>query len=398
MILTHRSFDDIVFFSQWVIGFGLCLAFLLFAVGALRTPKIQGVSSLASHEGYDLGKIATGPLALRESRRSALALSLEQKLVFLAQSVRPDLKKEEKALCIGVKGTDQKQVVLEGKPIFCQIQEHPSGGVENLSFTGPEHGVAMIPHLLDSRSLLLKGENMELFLAASPEVKESGAGAVAALQQARCWGQDRFFQMYGGSHFLFLGQKQKLELIQNGQRDFLYIQPGDFLSLREGKWQVLTSLEEADRNALLAHILDDGDGVEIEAWDEEGFLLLKKKLDRTSSPPLNLSASQLFSELKLRTSNLVSCKVEKKRMMLREGDWLVRTKSGWHKLKTEAEIASFLQHGMAGDIFVVDAVDSGGLLKGHFFDEMRTQAQPVCIPIAQKPVTNSKRRTPLLKK
>ncbi|NGX26836.1 MAG: hypothetical protein K940chlam6_00761, partial [Chlamydiae bacterium] len=318
-----------------------------------------------------------------ENSRSPLAIALEQKLVFLAQSIRPDVKREEKVFRIGVKGSDAQQIVREGEPIHCNLTTHVSGGVDAVEFLEGDGNAAMIPHVLDARSLLLKvkqgaDEAMEVILKASVEEKKavSGSSQMRALQEAKWWGPDLFFREYGGEEYSPLSQKQQVEVACGKERYVLYLGCKDFLSFRDGKWAVIAGLKEAERDAPLAHVqsLTQGE-LEIEAWDTEGFLIFHAKLAQERPAVLHFSPEQVIQGAKQRTSEQVSCKIGKKRFVLKAGDWLIKTKDGWHKLKTANDIDAYLNHGLRGDLCVIDRIDRNGKVQGRYFNEMRTGVQ-----------------------
>ena len=84
-------------------------------------------------------------------------------------------------------------------------------------------------------------------------------------------------------------------------------------------------------------------------------------------------------------------------MLLKVGDWVLKTKRGWKRLKKSDEIDAYLNHHLVGDLFIFDALERKGgrvVLKGHFFNEMRTQKQKITVPI----VSEKKAKRPKRKK
>ena len=324
-----------------------------------------------------------GPLSLYESHRSALAITLEQKLVLLGQSTRPDWGKRERVFRIGIRGTKQQKVVMEGSPIFFHLTQHSSGGVENIAFANGKQGCRMIPQILDNKSLLLKleeGEEIELQLMGQHLPKRGLASGILALTTGTLWGADQFFQTYGGDEYQPLGQKQKLEIEEGSKRYFLFVSAQDFLTYSKGEWRKLSSLQEAEKKAPLAKVeMVGSDQLAIEAWDEEGFPIFDVHLRAERKQPLQIVVDQVITSPKLRSAKQISCKIGKKRIFLKPGDWLIRTQTGWHKLTTLEEIEAYLNHQLRGELLVVDSIDSHGTLKGHCFDSMRTQVQPFMI-------------------
>ncbi|NGX36961.1 MAG: hypothetical protein K1000chlam2_00107 [Chlamydiae bacterium] len=382
--------EDLFSLAQGVVGIGALCVFIFFVVALCRS-KEYGVDFSVERDGrtFEIDAILTGPLGLRENVRSPLAIALEQKLVLLAQSVRPDLEKQERAFCIGVKGSEQQAVVREGEAIFCHLTQHASGGVEALEFADGVADISMIPHIVTGNSLLLKveqkaGEMMEVVLKAAAQVRNhQGISEGACLEGAKWWGTDLLFHEYGAEQYHQIGQKHKLELVEGKEHYVLYVAAKDFLTYQGGKWQVIDSLEDAVREAPLAQIQSIGPReLDIEAWDPEGFSLFQTKLHPETLQAIRMVPGQVISEAKLRSRQQVSCKIGKKRWILKPGDWLIKTQTNWHKLKTGEEIENFLDHQLRGELFVIDSIDATGMIKGHYFDEMRTQMQPFSLKAA----------------
>lgn len=331
-----------------------------------------------------------------------MALALEQKLVLLSQSLRPDLGNGAKSFRIGVKGSEEQRVVKEGEALFLNVIEHPSGGIETVEFSDSLHGKKMIPHLLNGSSVLLKleGDAGEILLQASPQNGDSSRRGMDIFDQyqAKLWGSDLFFREYGGAEYRVLGQKQKIELSDGSKSYFLFVAPKDFLTFRDNRWHVLASVEEADPAAPLACVQAAGHNfLEIEGWDVDGFPLFQTKLNLEKQSPLNFSPDQSITQAKLRSANQVSCKIGKKRMVLKPGDWVIKTQTGWRKLVLINEIESYLNNELQGELFVVDAIEAGGQLKGRQFDPKRVQMKPFTIQAVSSKAKSTKKRTVLEK-
>jgi len=336
-----------------------------------------------------------GPLSLKEDTRSILALSLEQKLVLLAQSVRPDFGVESRSYRIGVDGSTEQRVVKEGEAIYCDLEIHPSGGAESVKFSDSVAEVKLIPHVLDNRSLKLAVEKtgeeaFDILLRVGSQYREGKdlPETMRGLKEAKWWGQDCLFSTYGGTTFSQMGRKQKLEV----GSQLLYVRAGDFLSLEEEGWKVLSSIEQArhDTPLGLVHTIT-GDQIEVEVWDDKGFSLFEAHIQKQPASPIRTNPTQLITEAKRRTAQRVSCKIGNKRWILKPGDWLLGTESGWRRLQTEEEMGSYLNQEILGELIVIDSVNPSGLLSGHILDKRRTVIQPFSIQIAGTPA--KKRRT-----
>jgi len=368
---TRFSIEQVFFIAQIAVATGLLLVVILL----LGHGRREGFDARVSKDVVkDFSRMLSGPLALRENAKSPLAISLEQKLMFVAQSVRPDME-GDRVLKIGVMGSDVERVVKEGEAIRCNLGIHEGGGVESVEFSD-EGDTEMAVQVADGKSLYLQvkraaGEVMDLVLNARGIAK--GGKVPGGLSCAKMWGEDLFFQKYGGARYRPMGKKVQVEV---DGKYVVYLAEGDFLTFQDGKW-CLVELGEAPKAAPLAKVVSMGNGLELEAWDGKGFSLFQAKLERERGKALRFDPQQVIQEAKMRTSRQVSCKIGKQRMTLQGGDWLLKRKDSWHKLRSKDEIDAFLNHELRGELLVIDSIDKSGLVRGNYFNEMRTEVQPL---------------------
>lgn len=72
---------------------------------------------------------------------------------------------------------------------------------------------------------------------------------------------------------------------------------------------------------------------------------------------------------------------------MREGDWWLKSETGWSHLKTLNDIEDYLAHKIRGELFIFEtiATERGKTeVKGHFFDTMRTQIQPISLTLKEE--------------
>ncbi len=369
----------------------LIMAFLLFAVllifvqmflqdnrqDPVICPPVRQVDSVER-------PCLAGPLALKESFRSPLALSLEKQLVLFAQSVRPDWSQGQRAFRIGVRGSGVEQIVREGEAIFCNLDLHPSGGAQHISFASDPGNIKMVPQLIDSRSLkLLVGqrgsEAFEVVLRSGDTSSPAELpDPVESLQRASWLGQDAFFSKYGGEVYRELGAKQKVVI----KTDMLYLSDGDYISYEAGNWRVLDSLKEASLETFLSAVyFNERGNLDLAVWDSKGFSVLQAELTKKSEELVKTKPSQLITQPKRRTAQGVSCKIGKQRWILKPGDWLIATENGVHRLETTDKIEQYLAHKLKGELIVIDRYDNGHL-SGHVIGEWRTRIEPFSIQVA----------------
>lgn len=394
LIIALRSRVEIdSFLPHFVWGIwgvaGLIFLFFGVSMSLFHFEKTQeSIQTVAPVVRLDMAKMLTGPLALKHNPRSPLAIALEKKLLFLAQSLRPDLKKEEARFCVGIQGVEGHRILQEGEKVFLTLEENGVGGIVQLGFSQEPTPCALKVQGGSGSSLIAyveKGsQKLELVLnQTGAGVPKQYPGSVWKLKQAKCWGSDAFFLEYGGAEYKKLGQKKRLELDEGKQRQVLLLSLHDYLTMKEEKWEVVPSLQLASRQAPLAQVVAmTPQYVEIEAWDAEGFPLFKVKVAQEPKKKMNIDAKKLIDSPRLRSLNQFSCNVEKKRLVLKAGDWLVKTKTGWHKLKTVSEIEATLRQEFGQELLVIDEIDAQGVIRGKLFDEMRTHFEPIVVSIA----------------
>jgi len=388
----------------WGIGAAIALALVIFTASIISTSRKEVVmpSIPKRHIEEERGDPLTGPLALQHNPRSPLALALEQSFVLLAQSLRPDEQEGEKKFCLGIRGSGENRIVEEGETLYFSCSERRSGGVDNLNFNAGEGDYILQAHAAGGGALVLKIDGAESD-AFEVVLADGGGGGlpkrypwnVWQLKQAKWWGNDAFFQEYGGAEYRQLSQKHRIVLEEGKNRRVLLVSANDFLTMKDGKWEVVSSLDKADKAAPLARVRSTGPShLEIEAWDEQGFSMFQAKLPREQLPNAGLDPKKLFLSPKLRSARQFSCHMEKKRMVLKPGDWVVKTKTGWHKLKTKKEIEAFLAHEMRGDLVIIDQIDEKGVLKAKYFDEMRSKGFPLSLTLTPEKKPTKKKGTP----
>jgi hypothetical protein len=412
-VYSRLKVDQILKYAHlfvWV----LC-AIALFGVGSFFLPSLwetdegyvineQKISAVNEPPSGLYELIGTGPLSLKYSHMTGMAAFLSQEILILAKNTRPDAKKKG-ALLLALKSSRQQKVVTSGEKIYLSADKKSENEEERWQFSDEKTALSIKPLILDPNTLVIEGlkeadperalleEKGQLVLKGQGAQKEEASekiedpSFVSLLKQAKCWGRDLLFQQYGGQEYSLLQNKCRLEFLEGSSSYFCFIAQGDTLSYDGSKWKEVL-LEEVSLNAPLAMIrVLDSNGVEIEVWDETGFHSRVIKQPQQAGSKISLKVEELPSGIRLRTASEVSCALGKRRVLLKEGDWLLKNASGWHNLKKIEEIDECIQHRSRGELFIFDRLEKEEgkyVLKGHLFDEMRTQMQLVALPLAQE--------------
>ena len=189
------------------------------------------------------------------------------------------------------------------------------------------------------------------------------------LAEARFWGQDLLREKYGDSTPV-----QRMEI----GTDAIDCAPNDWLIFKDRKWQKISDLEKSE-GLPIAHVKTASpQALEMEGWDGTSHIRLKMPI--SPLPPLKIRGEELFSQLRVRSEKQISCIMDKQCLILRAGDWVVRSANRWKIVRKKEEKALFLEGKIVGELFVLDRIDSKGAVKsiaGQCFSARRTQALPI---------------------
>lgn len=363
-----------------------------------------------SHLNLGYEYIGMGPLSLKGNAISPLAAALSREIVLLAQSSRPNIHGEAGHLLIEIKNSTKQMNIESGKEIYLQYQLSEEGNPDRFQFSSEPTDFWIQPAILDSSSVLIKAakvkdqeERFEFVLT-----NQAGQGSAEfeqkdfykCLKKAKWWGQDILFRLYGGEEYQKLKDKHKLELIGAESPYVCLISQGDYLSFENGKWKTI-DLAEASSSCPLAYVNEiTANQLKIEIWDETGFAhaIFKIALEAAQK---SARPESVFSSVRFRTAAQVTCLLGKRRIILKQGDWLLKTAAGWRNLKNLNEVESYLAYQSRGELFIFDGIEKQegtSLLKGHLIDEMRCLASSVAIPISSEKKSKSpkKKKKPLL--
>lgn len=407
----------------WALAGCACLSGLWIFVQSDRQnlPSLSSLESLPLDQELHLEEIGKGVLALHPPKKSSLVPDLSREIIVLARSSRPDCDPKESTLLLSTKSGNEKRIVAPGEQIFLKChknkEEEPT-----YSFSDKKTPLWIRPMLNSSEDVCFEvgfftsSKQREGFFEEISQViiqqvkssffKEKNESAfLSSIRQAKWWGKDSLFAEYGGKEYKDMMHKQKVEIPSEVGPQFYFLDAGDYLEWKEGQWQK-TSLPEVSAGSPLVQVKRvDDKMLEVEVWDEKGFYPQTLRLDLQSSSRLNQKSDLQTASVRLRSSSQVVCSIGKRRLILKEGDWLMKVGRSWRVIKRSKDINDCLQHKLRGELFVFDSIDKqqGKLfLKGHLFDEMRTQITPVSLPISSEDPASAKgkksKASPLLKK
>lgn len=339
----------------------------------------------------------SGAFSLSEGNSSKFLPLIIREVQLLGANTRPGHVDSDKML-IKLRSSGQECVVNTGKPFFLKIEEKAEGRPKVVGFTSEQTGLKLTPLGLRQGGALIEVSMISSEKGAPPAEKGevvvekvlaplSQKEYVGQLKRAKWWGTDLLIRHYGGVEFAGKGESQKIELGGDQGKTFALVSSGDYLIWDDGMWKGATkeNLSEKKPLALVTQVAPQK--MEITVWDETGYFSEQMDLSPqgASKRPINLDC--LPSLIRLRSDTQISCLLAKRRVLLKEGDWVLRTSHGWRVLKKASEIEDVLAHRLQGELFIFDKLDhSQGkpTIQGHYFDGMRTQMQKVTVPVVSE--------------
>ncbi len=373
----------------------LSLFFLFYPFRGKETISYGGGALKTGRTSFPHEAIGSGGLALHPRHALGWVSRLADELVLIAYNSRPDVDPKEAKILFSLKNGKEQLNVPNGRTIYLKESDQGRG----LHSSDQATSLWVKPILLENGAILIEarrklvskegvvGEEKGQFVVSQggAPLRYHSAGHLfaKALKSARVFSQDLLIQKYGGREYETWRNKAVLEITETAPYA-CFVSAGDYMLYENGEWTVCP-FEELKPDQPIAHVKSiSASGVELEIWDETGFCPAQFKMEMEKQGRLQVKPEMMPSSIRLRSNNQVSCAFGKRRVILKQGDWLLKTPAGWRNLRRAEEIEQYLQHRLKGELFIFDAVEKEqgrSVVKGHLFDETRTQIQPLSLPI-----------------
>ncbi|MES2273692.1 MAG: hypothetical protein V4487_05835 [Chlamydiota bacterium] len=197
------------------------------------------------------------------------------------------------------------------------------------------------------------------------------------LAEVRWWGHDLFREQYEGAI-----PPERLEMGSlAGTVDIVELMLGDWLVWNEGRWQKAASLQEGKNKPIARILAGSGNTLNLEGWDQDRHM--RFALNLAASPPFKIRAEDLFSSVRIRSEKQISCMLEKQCLILKAGDWVLKTEGRWKILRRKEQREAFLKGKVFGDLFVFEQINlkqGQKMIQGRFFNPGRSQIASIEIP------------------
>lgn len=322
------------------------------------------------------------------------AEDLQKGLVVFSGNTRPDVKEETSQRLMGFKKDQEFYEVKQGASFY-------------LAYDKGELSISKIPTALQMKVLQVDPQMLQLevdwqgkkslycldYLLQEGGKREDLQEEFLIFDQVKWWRPDQLYALYGGKEY---GKFKGLERLEFGG-GLCLIKERDLCVFEEGRWREVAP-SEATQNYPLAEVTKvDKQSMSIRVWDKTGRFMWEFTLVPEKQEPLFTKPEEVFSQIKLRGLNQITCKIEAKTYLLKQGDWLLKTAQGWKVLRTWDEVERYLQYRLPGELFVFDGVEKKqgkAVFKGHLFDTMRVRPQEVVLPIVTPIRKSGLRRGP----
>lgn len=347
---------------------------------------------------FDLTSIGRGALSLSSEIHSFQFPDLSRDVLFLAKNTRPDATVDQMQLDVGLRGNPMPKRVVPHQRLYLSYDE------KQLNFSKeptPLWVEPMLNHygdlwlkmgieLTNSEGQKLLNEVREFKVATNwktkkpqevsdPELKQG----IHTVEQGKWWGPDKLFEEYGGEEYQKFTGYQRFEIEKPQGKEILFLHEGEIFIWKEGQW-VPTDQPQGYPMAKVTQVTPYK--LEWCFWDREGMESVELSFKREKESSIVPRIEDVFTKLRKRTSSRISCRIDNRAKILKEGDWLVHTSTGWHTVKHFYEVEALLNLEILGDLFIFDGiqtVDGKEIFTGSLFNPMRTEMKPIRLPLSK---------------
>jgi hypothetical protein len=336
---------------------------------------------------------------------------IQKRLIYLHHTPRPDSSLEERSIYFGIEGTKEGVLALLGERVYldCLDKETIRFSKEKTPFSieprrsleGQLEVLFTVEYRNKEGGYLLRQESI-FPVEAKPFPSSSflESGSIGEMRRVLVGGKvylpDLLRGRYGGEEFSKTSGLYRLEL-KEGKGEPLFFKVGDLFVWKEGKF---SNHEEVTKGLPLLYVKAIQQGqCQCILWDETGLISCAIEL-LVVQPSLPTSKMQsILVRLHQRTDSSVTCLLRDKSMILKEGDWLLCSKEGWHNVCSARELKEYLRYALKGELFIFDAIvknEAGTFFTGHLFDETRAICQKVELPLKKENLVKSPKGKKLL--
>ena len=335
-------------------------------------------------------EVLSSPIVSLGLNRTPPLISLpkiSQELIFLSDAPRPDEISLDSSLFVKLKKTGQtKQVVL---PARLNLE---FGEGEKLVFSEKDSGfwieiASSFPKKIEGKVCVENPFSQrietEAFSASFQEPPIQGAqeftegSSFRALSEAKWWGPDKLREKYFDREVC-----QRIEIGGASNAQMMSLREGEWLIWDRGEWMKGT-LDKGAQKPIARIKGVQGKSLILEGWEGRQYVHLALS-QQTSS--MKVKGEDLFNSIRVRSAQQMSCMLEKQWLILKAGDWILKTEGRWKVLKKQEERDLCREGKMSGEVFVFEKIESKAgqkYIQGQFFSSDRSQmlAIELAVPV-----------------
>ena len=153
--------------------------------------------------------------------------------------------------------------------------------------------------------------------------------------------------------------------------------------------------ELGEEHAVVARIAStETDTLILEGWDEEKYVQIP--LTRMQPISLKTKGDEIFKSIRIRSDKQISCMMEKQCLILRCGDWVLKSSGRWKVLRKKEERDAYKAGKIEGELFVFEQIvakQEQKFISGFLFNAEKTQALSVDLPAYHRLTRKTLRKT-----
>lgn len=361
----------------WVIKVGQAL-FCLFAVislllwGVLLFDCPAVIKEEIERPAVSILTLGQGTLALTPPQAEGLQPILKE-LVLIGTNTRPD---RDRICSLALRSSGEKRATPMGEAVFFKAKD---GKIE---FSKDKTDLSFTPLSLEGGMLLCEvksGEASEICSLPSSAIFSCNLSQepyFETLKNGAVWGRDVFLSGWGGEEYREMVSKTKISL----GADVFFLKPGECLWWDGQMW--VSELGSDEVGAVAQLVKGSSQGADFQVWDPTGLSSQMVHVGIQTSPKKPLKLDELMTAVRARSPSEITCQLGKRRVIIREGDWWIRSDDRWKPVRTAADLEACLLHQIPGELFIFEKVETSKgkvTLHGRSFDRMRTVAEPMSL-------------------
>jgi hypothetical protein len=202
-------------------------------------------------------------------------------------------------------------------------------------------------------------------------------------QKAKWHGSDQFLEDHGGIEFEPNFGKQRIQFGEAEDLYTVYLDKGDVMVWKEGKWMVPEPGKSTTGYPLARVSKIEERTMGVELFDVSGRNKVNLTLLKLMEPKLVMNTHD-FEFIGARTRIHSMFFVGGQREIVGPDDWFLHTQDGWKKLKTAKEIDAYVSGVNPGDLLVINKIEKlneNQWLSATLYSRSRSNSEPVMLPL-----------------